>query len=103
MYEQQWKKLPTKLINGKEIPSWIQILSSQFKVSFKIGRFGDSIRWEEIDEDIHINSFSSAMELDTLHKYTKECIIIISSKGHGIFQKRLDVLLQTPWRFFKMP
>lgn len=32
MYEQQWEKLPAKLINGKEIPSWIQILSSQFKV-----------------------------------------------------------------------
>lgn len=25
--------------------------------AFKIGRFGDAIRWEEIDEDIHVSSF----------------------------------------------
>lgn len=24
---------------------------------FKIGRFGDDIRWEKLDEDIHISSF----------------------------------------------
>ncbi|MCL2598229.1 MAG: DUF2442 domain-containing protein [Paludibacter sp.] len=25
--------------------------------NFKIGKFKDDIRWEDIDEDIHINSF----------------------------------------------
>ena len=30
--------------------------------AFKIGKFKDDIRWEGIDEDIHINSFFSDME-----------------------------------------
>ena len=34
------------------------------RLSFKIGRFGDSIRWEEIDEDIHISSFHDTEEPD---------------------------------------
>jgi len=29
---------------------------------FKIGRFGDDIRWESIDEDIHISSFYDTTE-----------------------------------------
>lgn len=29
---------------------------------FKIGRFGDDIRWEELDEDIHISSFYEKKE-----------------------------------------
>lgn len=32
MYEQQWKEINEKTINGKEIPSWLQILLSQFKI-----------------------------------------------------------------------
>ena len=32
------------------------------RLSFKIGRFGNSIRWEEIDEDIHISSFHDTEE-----------------------------------------
>ena len=34
------------------------------RLSYKIGRFGDSIRWEEIDEDIHISSFHDTEEPD---------------------------------------
>lgn len=29
---------------------------------FKIGNFGDDIRWEEVDDDIHISSFMSKNE-----------------------------------------
>ena len=29
---------------------------------FKIGRFGDDLRWEKLDEDIHISSFYETME-----------------------------------------
>ena len=32
------------------------------RLSFKIGRFGNTIRWEEIDEDIHISSFYETEE-----------------------------------------
>ena len=34
------------------------------RLSFIINRFGDSIRWEEIDEDIHISSFYNTDEAD---------------------------------------
>lgn len=30
--------------------------------AFKIGRFGDDIRWEALDEDIHISSFHETSE-----------------------------------------
>lgn len=30
--------------------------------SFKIGRFGDDIRWENLDEDVHISSFFDTAE-----------------------------------------
>ena len=30
--------------------------------NFKIGKFKDDIRWENLDEDIHINSFFSDIE-----------------------------------------
>ena len=32
--------------------------------AFKIGRFGDDIRWEVLDEDIHISSFHETAEPD---------------------------------------
>jgi len=31
---------------------------------FVIGMFGDDIRWEEVDEDIHISSFFNKEEVD---------------------------------------
>ncbi len=31
--------------------------TEQQRNDFKIGRFGNDIRWEAIDEDIHISSF----------------------------------------------
>ena len=31
---------------------------------FKIGRFDDDIRWEKLDEDIHISSFYETVEPD---------------------------------------
>ena len=31
---------------------------------WKINRFGDAVRWEEIDEDIHLSSFYDTEEPD---------------------------------------
>lgn len=31
--------------------------SYEDRLDFRIGRFGDDIRWEKLDEDIHIASF----------------------------------------------
>lgn len=33
-------------------------------MNFKIGRFGDDIRWEKLDEDVHISSFYETVEPD---------------------------------------
>ena len=32
--------------------------SDRERLDFKIGKFGDDVRWESLDEDIHISSFS---------------------------------------------
>ena len=32
------------------------------RLDFKIGRFGDDIRWEKLDEDIHLSSFYDTAE-----------------------------------------
>lgn len=32
--------------------------------AYKIGKFGNTIRWEEIDEDVHISSFDEVDEPD---------------------------------------
>lgn len=32
------------------------------RLDFKIGRFGDDIRWEKLDEDVHISSFYENVE-----------------------------------------
>lgn len=32
------------------------------RMHFKIGKFGDDVRWEEIDEDIHISNFHETEE-----------------------------------------
>ena len=34
------------------------------RLAYKIDRFGDAIRWESIDEDIHISSFYETTEPD---------------------------------------
>ena len=34
------------------------------RMDFNIGRFGDDIRWEKLDEDIHISSFHETAEPD---------------------------------------
>ena len=31
-------------------------------MDFRIGRFGDDIRWEKLDEDVHISSFYETAE-----------------------------------------
>ena len=31
--------------------------SDRERLDFKIGKFGDDVRWESLDEDIHISSF----------------------------------------------
>lgn len=38
--------------------------SEQERMNFQIGRFGDAVRWECIDEDIHITSFYETTEPD---------------------------------------
>ena len=37
----------------------------QQRAEFEIGMDGDDIRWDEIDEDIHISSFFETAEPDT--------------------------------------
>jgi hypothetical protein len=32
------------------------------RLNFRIGRFGDDIRWEALDEDIHLSSFYESAE-----------------------------------------
>ena len=39
--------------------------TDQQRNNYRINKFGDAIRWEEIDEDIHISSFFETSELDT--------------------------------------
>ena len=36
--------------------------SVEERMDFRIGRFGDDIRWEKLDEDIHISSFYDTSE-----------------------------------------
>ncbi len=38
--------------------------SDEQRGAWKINRFGDAIRWEEIDEDIHLSSFYDTEEPD---------------------------------------
>ena len=38
--------------------------SESERLDFKIGRFGDDIRWERLDEDIHLSSFYDVAEPD---------------------------------------
>lgn len=38
--------------------------SDRERLNFKIGRFGDDVRWEALDEDIHISSFFDTVEPD---------------------------------------
>lgn len=38
--------------------------SEEERQDFRIGRFGDDIRWEKLDEDIHISSFYETIEPD---------------------------------------
>ena len=38
--------------------------TEQERIDFKIGRFGDDVRWECLDEDIHISSFYETTEPD---------------------------------------
>ncbi|MCR6506476.1 DUF2442 domain-containing protein [Bacteroides sp. KH569_7] len=38
--------------------------SDKDRLNFKIGKFGDDVRWESLDEDIHISSFFEIVEPD---------------------------------------
>ena len=38
--------------------------SDEARAKYKIGLDGDDIRWEELDEDIHISSFFETAEPD---------------------------------------
>ncbi len=43
--------------------------SEEQRLDFKIGRFGDDVRWASIDEDVHISSF---LEDDTESNYNND-------------------------------
>ena len=43
----------------------LQDASESDRLDFKIGRFGDDIRWEKLDEDIHVSSFYDTVEPDS--------------------------------------
>ena len=45
------------------------------RLDYKIGRFGDDIRWPSLDEDVHISSF---MEDNAEPDYTNEIAMIVS-------------------------
>ena len=36
--------------------------SDSERLDFKIGRFGDDIRWEKLDKDVHVSSFYDTVE-----------------------------------------
>ena len=36
--------------------------SESERLDYRIGRFGDDIRWENLDEDVHISSFYETIE-----------------------------------------
>lgn len=38
--------------------------SDKDRLNFKIGKFGDDVRWESLDEDIHISSFFDTIQPD---------------------------------------
>ena len=38
--------------------------SGEERLDFRVGRFGDDIRWEKLDEDVHISSFYETAEPD---------------------------------------
>ena len=38
--------------------------SDKDRLNFKIGKFGDDVRWESLDEDIHISRFFETVEPD---------------------------------------
>jgi hypothetical protein len=38
--------------------------TSEQREFYKIGKFGDDIRWEMLDEDVHIDSFYSKQEMN---------------------------------------
>ena len=38
--------------------------SDKDRLNFNIGKFGDDVRWESLDEDIHISSFFETVEPD---------------------------------------
>ncbi len=38
--------------------------SDEERNDFKIGKFGDDVRWESLDEDVHISSFFETLEPD---------------------------------------
>ena len=38
--------------------------SAEERLDFRVGRFGDDIRWEKLDEDVHISSFYETAEPD---------------------------------------
>lgn len=51
--------------------------SDRERLDFKIGKFGDDVRWESLDEDIHISSFFDTAEPDyDQGKYTDNLFLV---------------------------
>lgn len=54
--------------NGEELSRPLEAFpvlkdaSPEERMDFRIGRFGDDIRWEKLDEDVHISSFYETSE-----------------------------------------
>ncbi len=61
-----WIKTDEGQILSRPLEAFPTLLdaSQEQRQAYKIGRFGDDVRWECIDEDIHISSFFQTEEPD---------------------------------------
>ena len=61
-----WIKTDEGQIFSRPLEAFPTLLdaSQEQRQAYKIGRFGDDVRWECIDEDIHISSFFQTEEPD---------------------------------------
>lgn len=61
-----WIKTDDDVTYSRPLEAFPTLLDAtdEQRQAFKIGRFGDDVRWEAIDEDIHISSFFQTEEPD---------------------------------------
>ena len=53
--------------------------SESERLDFKIGRFGDDIRWEKLDEDVHLSSFYDVVESFETKKRRRDDLMMFVS------------------------